>query len=566
MKRNQDSISLNKTIRLIVVVGYISIMIFLVYMNYILIQNYQTNKHHMEQSALEEYTISTENGMENIRRILYDVYISNDDFERLSGSLTDLGIFSYSYDLRQTLNNQMMVDEDLHGFYIYHSSQEQPLYQINTMLVKPEHATRINGALKQLRSSDSEIRSSNWFRLSIDETVYMVLAYQKGMVTVYGIHNLGNAGEIISEVVQDEVDICIVDDGIVLANESLAEKCLLLQNVTNAANKVEYGVNGKYVYGQRIEDTNLWVCSIYNRDIWDYLNVTQFILLLITGCFCLMAFWIYSFLRKNLLIPLEVLRNEMERIRNEAADNVPIMELRFTELKEVNETLRDMVDKLERQRLLTYDAYIEKQKAQMQYLQLQMQPHFYLNGLKILNAFVMEQQTEKVQDLIIKLSEHLRYLLQAEAETITLRQELSFTDNYAQLRGQMIGREIKLVFEAEPETLDFQVPMLAVQTFIENSLKYAKTGSVTTPLLLEVHAVFLETEDERYLDLTVRDNGQGYAEHVLKDINGESKTGKRNIGINNLKRRCQILYGDKAEFTFYNQDGAVSEWIIPEKK
>lgn len=202
----------------------------------------------------------------------------------------------------------------------------------------------------------------------------------------------------------------------------------------------------------------------------------------------------------------------------------------------------------------------------MQYLQLQMQPHFYLNGLKILNAFVMEQQTEKVQDLIIKLSEHLRYLLQAEAETITLRQELSFTDNYAQLRGQMIGREIKLVFEAEPETLDFQVPMLAVQTFIENSLKYAKTGSVTTPLLLEVHAVFLETEDERYLDLTVRDNGQGYAEHVLKDINGESKTGKRNIGINNLKRRCQILYGDKAEFTFYNQDGAVSEWIIPEKK
>lgn len=62
----------------------------------------------------------------------------------------------------------------------------------------------------------------------------------------------------------------------------------------------------------------------------------------------------------------------------------------------------------------------------------------------------------------------------------------------------------------------------------------------------------------------MKDNGQGYGKEILDEINGQTETGKKNIGINNLKRRCQILYGGKVEFTFYNSNGAVSEMIFPE--
>ena len=61
----------------------------------------------------------------------------------------------------------------------------------------------------------------------------------------------------------------------------------------------------------------------------------------------------------------------------------------------------------------------------MQYLQLQLKPHFYLNGLKTVNALAMAHEDEKIQELVLNLSEHLRYLLRAEQETVPLSRELA---------------------------------------------------------------------------------------------------------------------------------------------
>ena len=85
----------------------------------------------------------------------------------------------------------------------------------------------------------------------------------------------------------------------------------------------------------------------------------------------------------------------------------------FLEFTEVRQTLEKMVRELEEQKNLTYEEIIEKQKAQMQYLQLQLKPHFYLNGLKTVNALAMAHEDEKIQELVLNLSEHLRYLLRA---------------------------------------------------------------------------------------------------------------------------------------------------------
>ena len=123
-----------------------------------------------------------------------------------------------------------------------------------------------------------------------------------------------------------------------------------------------------------------------------------------------------------------------------------------------------------------------------------------------------------------------------------------------------------LDIEMEPEAAVWRVPVLSVQTFVENSIKHAKLGSLNSVLLIKVKADLLTTEEGNYLDLVVRDNGQGYPEDVLNEINGAPKAGNKNVGINNLKRRCQILYGRKAEFTFLSRDGAVSECIIPERE
>lgn len=49
----------------------------------------------------------------------------------------------------------------------------------------------------------------------------------------------------------------------------------------------------------------------------------------------------------------------------------------------------------------------------------------------------------------------------------------------------------------------------------------------------------------------------------MEEINGDSKVGTRSVGINNIKRRCQFLYGEWVEYHFETDEGAVSEIVVP---
>ena len=111
--------------------------------------------------------------------------------------------------------------------------------------------------------------------------------------------------------------------------------------------------------------------------------------------------------------------------------------------------------------------------------------------------------------------------------------------------------------------MEWKVPTLIVHTFVENSVKYAHLGGGSIPLKIQVSADILETEEGEYLDLIIRDNGQGYPEDILEEINGDTRIGIRSVGINNIKRRCQFLYGQQAEYHFETDQGAVSEIVLP---
>lgn len=292
-------------------------------------------------------------------------------------------------------------------------------------------------------------------------------------------------------------------------------------------------------------------------------NMQQILLLLITAFSVMGMIAMYGFMKKEIVRPIHQLTGTMDTIKNHESREIPPLKTHFLELQEMNQTLEEMVRELEEQKLLVYEEIIEKQKAQMQYLQLQLKPHFYLNGLKTINALAIGNQVDKIQELILALSKHLRYLLQTEREVVTLEQELDFVKNYVELQNHMTGRPVQIQIRADENTMGWMVPTLIVHTFVENSVKYAQLKGGGIPLKIEVRVECLETEIGKYLDLIVRDNGQGYSEDILEEINGDSKVGIRSVGINNIKRRCQFLYGEGMEYHFETEQGAVSEIIVP---
>ena len=266
-----------------------------------------------------------------------------------------------------------------------------------------------------------------------------------------------------------------------------------------------------------------------------------------------------------MVVPLRRLVQTMNQVRDGQWE-AKVESVDYEEIQMVNDALETMVGEIRKQKILTYEHRLEAQQTQMRFLQLQLKPHFYLNGLKTLNAMVMEEDWRSTQDVIISLSEHMRYLLQAERELVPLQAELEFVKNYTRLQSQMTGRTVDVQWNIRTPGRNWLVPVLCIQTFLENSFKYARIGSVQKHLQLRISVRELETEEGAYLDISVRDNGQGYPEDVLDCINDEPEREGPGVGIKNLQRRCALLYGGRAQHNYYNDNGAVSELILPWKE
>lgn len=559
----KKTLYLNRTLLLIVMVGYSAFLVLMLLMDWYLIRNYQMENEKAEQRVVTSYISKIQDSMDKIDRQLSDIYADDGNFQNLQKNQKEVEEYGSAYELKESLRKRMLVDENLSGFYIFYNGKQKVWYQTNTDKISAQNSRIIKDILQQHIANNENERS--WFSITIEEDNYLAIDYEKENAAIFGIYSMQNVDTVIHESMGKDVQIILEEFGAIKKNEELGKKLNLESYIKESSDEFHEIIQNYRVYGHRIPNMEMWMCVVYPIRFWDMMNVQQLLLLLLTGVSVIAVVVMYFFMRKQVVQPLHQLTDNMNAIRRGEDERISPIVCRFYEIQEADETLSDMVEELKKQKMLVYEEIIEKQKAQMQYLQLQLKPHFYLNGLKTLNALAMEKQTGKMQDLILNLSKHLRYLLQAERELVPLYMELDFVENYVAMQKHVSGRPVSCEINKDGDVDNWMVPILSVQTFVENSVKYARLGGSSMPLLIQITASCLQTEEGNFLDLIVQDNGYGYPEEILEEINGDASSGNRCVGINNIKRRCKILYGERAEYSFANCDGALSELIIPER-
>ena len=100
-------------------------------------------------------------------------------------------------------------------------------------------------------------------------------------------------------------------------------------------------------------------------------------------------------------------------------------------------------------------------------------------------------------------------------------------------------------------------------TLAENSVKHATRPD--RPLTVQITAKSLPMEGEKLVNITVRDNGDGFPEEVMKELNSGKQMATGHYGLTNVQRRCALLFGPDFAMTFTNAaaGGAVVEMYIP---
>ena len=233
------------------------------------------------------------------------------------------------------------------------------------------------------------------------------------------------------------------------------------------------------------------------------------------------------------------------------------------EFAEINGTFNQMVDTIEHLKLQTYENQIQAKTSQMNALRLQIRRHFFLNCLKNIYAMARSGNVENIQKMVLLLSVHLRYTLDVEKNTVSLAEELDMCRNYTELQGVGQSEKPELKISMDERLKDFYIPPVSLLTLIENCCKYAMEPGKS--LEIKVEAAIKMLDEDRYVDLTVQDNGPGFADEMLKKLNTDrgSLAEEGHIGICNVLERIRMMYGRECSMIFGNAGGANIEIIIP---
>ncbi len=171
------------------------------------------------------------------------------------------------------------------------------------------------------------------------------------------------------------------------------------------------------------------------------------------------------------------------------------------------------------------------QEARLRALTSQINPHFLFNTLNTITSLV-RSNPESARSVIVKLSSILRRLLRKHDNFTSLRDELTFIEDYLSIEMVRFGEKLKFVKEIAPETLDCMIPSMVLQPLVENSLKHGLAGKV------EGGSIWIRAWSlDGRLHLQVADDGVGIPEPNL------AKLFEQGIGVSNVNERLKVLYG-----------------------
>jgi len=234
----------------------------------------------------------------------------------------------------------------------------------------------------------------------------------------------------------------------------------------------------------------------------------------------------------------------------ESKNEIGVLNLHFNSMvKQINMLINEV-----------YHEQIQKQKAELKSLKMQINPHFLYNTLESINWLARANGANDVSKMVKALGDLMRISIGGE-DFINLEDEIRNVKNYITIQKYRYGDKLTVHFKIDPMVLHVKVPKLIIQPLVENSIIYG------IEKLKEEGSIFIESyiEEDKVI-ISVIDNGPGIKpeqlESILKEDNNKNRT---QIGLINIHRRIKLYYGQNYGVTIQSKfgEGTVASIHIP---
>ena len=185
----------------------------------------------------------------------------------------------------------------------------------------------------------------------------------------------------------------------------------------------------------------------------------------------------------------------------------------------------------------------EKMRADIDLLRSQINPHFFFNALNNIYAIAQRNKDEEAGQAIMKLSDLMRFMIyDSNVDEISLASELEHIENYLEVARLKFAPEDKVDIRVQKDgnLHKYKIAPLLLVPFVENALK---------------HGLGSRGEGFIHLDFNVKENELDF--QINNPMLGKKESWKKHpgIGLDNVKKRLQLLYPGKHQLDISDSKG-----------
>jgi LytS/YehU family sensor histidine kinase len=178
-------------------------------------------------------------------------------------------------------------------------------------------------------------------------------------------------------------------------------------------------------------------------------------------------------------------------------------------------------------------------ESELNFLKMQMQPHFFFNTLNNIYALTL-RKSDKAAPLIARHAEIMRYVLyDSVKEQVSLKQEVNFLKNYVEVESIHYSEKMDIAFETQGINDSALIEPMLLLPFVENTFKHGIREETDKGY---VHIIISLVENDLFVEIK---------NSKPQNINGEKVNG---IGLLNASKRLQMLYPDKHKIEIQESD------------
>lgn len=281
-------------------------------------------------------------------------------------------------------------------------------------------------------------------------------------------------------------------------------------------------------------------------------NLVKLLLLVVFLMLAFSAFLSYQ-LSRSLTRPIKQLHN---RIKKTALDTLgkqadAPLGTPYNELEELNQAFQNMSANLKTSMDELIDTRQQELKSRSLALQSQINPHFYYNTLSSIIVLAENNQPDEVITLCRNLTKIMRYITNAKAQTVTVREEIDYVKEYLYCMKVRYQSSLNYEIRIDPSILDEPIPKLIIQPVVENALKYGT--NCLPPWNITIQSRI--TPDS--WEIEIIDSGAGFSQESIELIDSRIQAAKEQPGMPELQINGMGMLNVYLRWKLYCQDDII---------